>query len=258
MTVPATLAVGSLAGFLELAKGQFEGDGWLYRGHANSRDRAWLLVPMIARGERVVDPERLERELFAEAGLRLPAYTGGQLLDEWERLALLRHHGAPTRILDWSRSSLVALWFAISERAREKSWVAATVWGIRCNVSDYVTERERKGSPFDLGRTKFFEAPHFNRRLAAQQSVFSVHRYWEDDVVVPLERHAILKRKLVAISVPHEYQAGLLRELFDVGVSAASLFPDLDGLGKHLQLRHSLAGRFRTLAGPDSSHIDPI
>ena len=48
-------------------------------------------------------------------------------LDELEWLALMRHHGAPTRLLDWTRSPYVAAFFATSEA---KDGETSAIWAI--------------------------------------------------------------------------------------------------------------------------------
>jgi hypothetical protein len=47
---------------------------------------------------------------------------------EWEALFLARHYGLPTRILDWSRSPLVATYFACNPRAHKPA--DGVVWGM--------------------------------------------------------------------------------------------------------------------------------
>jgi hypothetical protein len=188
-----TAMAKQVAEFLVRISENCPGEGWVFRGQADS---SWRLFPSVARPDPKVDPRKAQQLVLAELKLRLPSVYDGSLLDDWELLALAQHHGAPTALLDWTRSPLTALWFAVAERARLKSVTDGAVWAFQTQHSDFVSETERKTSPLEIESTRFFEVRHFDRRLAAQQGLFSIHKWWEKGgQVVPLDGHKTLSAR---------------------------------------------------------------
>jgi hypothetical protein len=67
------------------------------------------LVPSLGRSPFKLEQERALINTFKQNAVQ---FFGERPQSEWEWLFIARHHGVPTRLLDWTESPLIALYFA--------------------------------------------------------------------------------------------------------------------------------------------------
>ena len=219
-------AAETVSGFVSLILDKLRAP-YLFRGHA---DLEWELEPAIDRSDfsglqgklKRVDHERLAFDRFKR--LAVP-HLRSRPMNDWEFLALARHHGVPTRLLDWTENPLAALFFAV-EPARPTD---GAVWCYTYIEMEEALDVQRTPDPLSVERIMLFEPSHVHPRIWAQSCVFTVHppkfKSLKDPWgVSPLTR----------VRIPKAARAPLRKELQRVGVHRASLFPDLDGVGQHV------------------------
>jgi hypothetical protein len=168
--------------------------------------------------------KELEPKLFGEFRNLISAHSNVDVRDEWLVLWLAQHHGVPTRLLDWTRSPLVATYFAV-EATTDRNAAVWAVWGLDEKTS-------RPASPFAVSEIMKVSPLAITPRVQAQSSVFTVH---PDDrsISESLGEAGWIKKFIIA----RESRANIRRQLDFLGVNRSTIFPDLDGLGTWLRWR---------------------
>lgn len=191
------------------------------------------LLPSIARSNPTKNP--LARERMMNRQLKL---LGAALLPAAEQsaldlLVLAQHFGLETRLLDWTTNPLVALWFACADRAEGDVFVYAL------EADNHLEEDPYSSEAATLRETKVFQPRFNNQRIIAQQGWFTLHRYSSKaSYFVPLERMTKTKESLYEFKIPEGKRKEILSSLDRHGISARTLFPDLQGLCRYLNWRH--------------------
>lgn len=213
-----------------------EGPVW-FRGHGNTE---WKLIPFIARSGQPYSEMNLIKR-FKQNAMMLVSPRPTESI-EW--LFIMRHHGVPTRLLDWSESPLIGAYFAVYEEPENDG----VLWALlpkelnkQANIDDIPSFEEdevlRSYDPdFFIRETTSrllplaVIAPRNNTRMQAQLSVFTINH--RDNT--PIEEIGN-KKHIWRYIVPKEYKAIVSRELELIGVGRFQLFPELQSIGEILR-----------------------
>lgn len=206
--------------------------GWAFRGQG---DAAWRLMSTLGRYLNAyieekyweAQEERINRVFQRKAHLFLTHVPDRSDTFQW--LALMQHHGAPTRLLDFTWSPYIAAYFAL-----ERTTTQGAVWAVNPKRLVIVTERLNEFLAGHLaGAIGIGEPFVMNSRLIAQSGTFIVTRQAGtpiDDIVGGYDDP---EDTLVKFVLPADLvRRSGMRELFMMNITNATLFPDLDGLAR--------------------------
>jgi GNAT superfamily N-acetyltransferase len=225
-----------------------------FRGHKRA---SWKLTPSLYRfptphrGLRII-----EDEIRQEFIMRAPGLTNLHPQNSWEWYFLMQHSAAPTRLLDWTESALIGLYFAVRDNRGDEDaavW-ALDPWWLNKRVvgkSEVVPPgstiglSKKDGQRYDpwlpdryASEKKLSKAlpvaiypNHTAPRISTQRSCFTIHgSQWDGLDAISEEKNA----RLIKIVVPGPSVRVVKEQLMVSGIDEVTIFPDTDGLGRSL------------------------
>jgi len=228
---------------------------YVYRGHSN---KEWQLTPTLLRhldykAKDIIEVLNIEiqalKQFRSKAHIQLKWNELLNVEDIVSWWTIMQHYGAPTRLLDWTESIYVAAYFAVAEDLHQD----AVVWVVHAalfhgKMKEQYVNIKIPDKPEDSRKTFlsndaedvliFAKRHHLSERMIAQQGIFSISRnvlsnhfeIFNDKLGADQSRHEFLQ-----LIIPSELKKQFTKRLRSMNISASSLFPGPDGLGKSIK-----------------------
>lgn len=224
-----------------------------FRGQS---DKSWGLRPSLLRYldnnltiQEALDIEKVALTKFKEqAHLYLSPSEFATTTDSLSWLSVMQQHGAPTRTLDWTASIYVAAYFAVQGTPNKDS----AIWIIHMHSLHKHMEANHEYSEVPSSENKILEhffvadAPEIitfverrnkSARMIAQQSGYSICWNILGDQNTIFQRVFSEKNKKLLFAkliIPASQKPIFARRLRAMNITASTLFPGIDGIGRSI------------------------
>jgi hypothetical protein len=223
-----------------------------FRGH---EDINWDLIPKIYRSSNAIN--NCERELTRDFTLYSPQYISHHPNNMFEWLFIMQHHGLATRLLDWTESSLVALYFAVNnyKYPNDSSVWILNPWSLNQDTLDmksipvytndvceeYILNIETFEREVNVNYPMAFRPEKNSLRIVAQKGVFTIHGRKRIPInsLRLLQPNEFQNLQLFKIEINKNYKLKIKKELYFSGITDSALFPEIDGISRELTFRYS-------------------
>ena len=214
-----------------------------FRGHA---DIDYVLQPTIYRTPYTWESEQ---PLLHQFKARAARFIVNPPDSDMEWLFIMQHHATPTRLLDWSENALIALAFATQYREEKHNGKDATVWclnpkklnenilfpAFKYEPIPNICEMKELQTMFESPRQEYPVAiigPQNTDRIIAQRGVFTLFPNKDSFSLESLDHADVFLLKII---IPNLVIKNICEDLYYLGLTESTLFPELDSISKELR-----------------------
>lgn len=203
------------------------GRNFLFRGQ---RDLNWELESSFDRSSV---GSLVERENSFDLAVKNFAdrmrYSGASVPEDDQLIGLAQHYGMPTRILDWSYSPYVAMFFACSGAFEANTRPALYILDVE-GLKSQVSERS------ELSIVEY--NPDLNERLRNQRGCFTRLRTDSSSLDEFFAAKKLASPIVTKVKIGKAVIRPALEQLFSMDITYERLFPGFEGSAKQSWLEH--------------------
>ena len=213
-------------------------------------DKDYPLIPSIGRPPYELQHEQSLINAFKQNAIQ---FLDQRPDSEWEWIFLARHHAVPTRLLDWTESPLVGLYFATHSldcegRRDDKDGALWFLLPSILNEEANISLSDKRALPMfednDIRMNNYLPATlaaetssslnpiagiavRYSKRMQAQHSVFTVtHREQ-----LPIDKVGI-GRHIGRYIIPKISKSQIRKQMATLQITQLSVFPELDNAAR--------------------------